>query len=292
MGILNVTPDSFSDGGRWTDPAAAVRHAMDMVDQGADIIDIGGESTRPGSAPVPAGEEIARLEPVLRDLVPSIGVPVSVDTMKTPVAERCISLGIDIVNDVNGLRDAGMAELCAGTGVSAVIMHMNGSPFAMPSAMGGDCKDQIRSFLRERTAAALDAGMGPESIILDPGIGFGLDPRECIDVLEHSSFFSDGYPVLSGSSRKRFLSTLYPGMERDAASALAARAASDSGADIVRVHDVAAARIALERPRRRPRRPSRRSRSPRTGPPCASPTFRGPRSHSCMRRRRTPLRTV
>ena len=112
MGVLNVTPDSFSDGGSWTDPDAAVRHAFEMIDQGADIIDIGGESTRPNAAPVTAVEELSRLEPVLRALIPSVDVPVSVDTMKTAVAERCVSLGAVIVNDVNGLRDDGMMELC------------------------------------------------------------------------------------------------------------------------------------------------------------------------------------
>ncbi len=240
MGILNVTPDSFSDGGSWTDPAAAVRHALDLVDQGADVIDIGGESTRPNSYPVPADEEIRRLEPVLRDLVPSIDVPVSVDTMKTRVASRCIDLGAEIINDVYGLRDDGMAELCASAGVSVVIMHMNGMPRSMPASMGGDFMHDIRDFLRERTSVALDAGIRPDDIILDPGIGFGLDPDENWTVLSSSSFFSDGFPVLSGSSRKRFLLAKFPGMERDEASAEAARIASDSGADLVRVHNVGA----------------------------------------------------
>ncbi len=243
MGILNVTPDSFSDGGRWTDPREAVRHALDMIDQGTDIIDIGGESTRPNSAPVPADEEIARLEPVLRELVPSIDVPVSVDTMKTSVAERCIDLGADIVNDVYGLRDEGMVELCASTGVYAVIMHMNGMPKTMPASMGGDVKERVREFLRERTRVALDAGMSEDRIILDPGIGFGKDPDENMALLKDSVFFSDGYPVLSGSSRKRFLAKWYPDMDRDEASAEAARVAADSGADIVRVHNVEATRL-------------------------------------------------
>ena len=243
MGILNVTPDSFSDGGSWTDPREAVRHALDMIDRGADIIDIGGESTRPNSAPVPADEEIARLEPVLRELIPSISVPVSVDTMKARVAERCIDLGAAMINDVYGLRDEGMAELCASTGVHAVIMHMNGMPKTMPASMGGDVKQQVRDFLRERTQAALDAGMREDRIILDPGIGFGKDPDENMAILRDSAYFSDGYPVLSGSSRKRFLATWFPGMDRDEASAEAARIAADSGADIVRVHNVGATRL-------------------------------------------------
>lgn len=291
MGILNVTPDSFSDGGSWTDPAVAVRHALDMIDQGADIIDIGGESTRPNSEPVSAEEEIRRLEPVLRDLIPSIDVPVSVDTMKTEVAARCIDLGADIINDVYGLRDEGMPELCASAGVSVVIMHMNGMPRTMPASMGDGYMERIRSFLRERTAAALDAGIRPEDIILDPGIGFGLDPDENWDMLTHSSYFSDGYPVLSGSSRKRFLSVKFPGMDRDEASAEAARIASDSGADIVRVHNVALTRLGLGSDRSLSRRPSRSRLIPRTGTPCASRPSPALRSPSCSRRRRTPPRT-
>ena len=239
MGILNVTPDSVSDGGCWADPSVAVRHAMDMIDAGADIIDIGGESTRPNSEPVSADDEIARLEPVLRDLVPSVSVPISVDTMKTRVAERCISMGVDIVNDVYGLRDAGMPELCASAGVHAVIMHMHGMPKSMPVAMQGDFMNEIRDFLRERTEVALDAGIRADHLVMDPGIGFGKDPDQNLEILENSSFFSDGYPVLSGSSRKRFLATKFPGMGRDEASVEAALVASGSGADIVRVHDVA-----------------------------------------------------
>ena len=239
MGILNVTPDSFSDGGTWVDPSVAVRHAFDMVDQGADIIDLGGESTRPFSDPVTAEEEISRLEPVLRDLLPSVDVPVSVDTMKTSVAERCISLGVDIINDVYGLRDEGMLDVCAGSDVAVVIMHMHGMPKTMQSSVMGDgFMDDIRSFLRGRTEAALDAGIPRDRIVLDPGIGFGKSFDQNMEILRNSSFFSDGYPVLMGSSRKRFLSEKFPGLERDDASAEAARISVESGADIVRVHNV------------------------------------------------------
>lgn len=240
MGILNVTPDSFSDGGLWTDPGAAVKHALDMVEQGAGVIDVGAESTRPGAAPVSAEEEIARLLPVLRDLVPCVDVPVSVDTMKTEVAERCIDAGAGIVNDVFGLRCPGMVELCASTGVDVVIMHMNGMPESMPQAMGDGFMEQIRAFLAERAEVAEAAGIPRDSVILDPGIGFGKDPAQNSEILESSSYFScGGHAVLSASSRKRFLSVRYPGMDRDEASALAASAAADSGASIVRVHDVA-----------------------------------------------------
>lgn len=243
MGILNITPDSFSDGGCWTDPGEAVRHAFDMIDQGADIIDIGGESTRPGSDPVPAEEEIRRLEPVLRDLMPSIDVPVSIDTMKASVAERCIELGATIINDVYGLRGEGMLKVCAASDIHVVIMHMNGMPDTMPPAMGPGYMEEIRSFLASRVQAAIDAGIRKDRIILDPGIGFGKDPAQNAEILRSSSYFSDGFPVLSGSSRKRFLSTEFPGMERDDASAEAAYIAYKSGADIVRVHNVERTRL-------------------------------------------------
>lgn len=247
MGILNTTPDSCSDGGLWTDPRAAVRHALDMADQGADIIDIGGESTRPNSQPVTAEEELSRLVPVLRDLAPSVDVPISVDTMKAEVAERCVSLGASIVNDVLGLRGPGMLEVCASSGVHVVIMHMNGEPKTMPAAMEGDFMGGIRSFLAERAEAALEAGIGRDRIVLDPGIGFGKDPDQNMEILESSSYFSLGYPVLSASSRKRFIAVKFPGTDRDEASAEAAVIAARSGADIVRVHDVARTRDALDR---------------------------------------------
>lgn len=292
MGILNVTPDSFSDGGSWTDPDAAVRHAFEMIDQGADVIDVGGESTRPNAAPVTAEEELSRLVPVLRALIPSVDVPVSVDTMKTAVAERCVSLGAGIVNDVNGLRDEGMMELCASTGIHAVVMHMNGAPRTMPAAMGPGFMDEIRAFLRKRAEAALDAGIQRDRLVMDPGIGFGKDPEQNMKILENSAFFSDGFPVLSGSSRKRFLAVGFPEMGRDEASAEAARVAAGSGADIVRVHDVGLTRIRAgwrRAPLRRSRL-SRRPRSPRTGPPSSSRRARASPPRPCTPRCRTPRR--
>ncbi len=239
MGILNVTPDSFSDGGLWTDPDTAVSHALDMVDAGADIIDIGAESTRPGSMPVSAADEISRLEPVLRELGSVLDVPISVDTMKTSVAEKCLSLGADIINDVNGLRDPGMAEVVASAGAYAVIMHMHGTKEVMhDSVMGNGFAQDIRGFLMDRTEVALEAGIPEDRIILDPGIGFGKTTNQNVWILEHSSYFSEGYPVLSGSSRKRFIKATYVDWDVDDASADAACRAYRSGADIVRVHDV------------------------------------------------------
>lgn len=239
MGILNVTPDSFSDGGCWLKPCDAVNHALDLVDQGADIIDIGAESTRPGSSPVSAEEEIARLEPVLKDLLPSIGVPVSIDTMKPLVAERCISLGADIINDVWGLRSEGMARTCADGDASVIIMHMAGTPDTVhTTVMGSDYKEDIRSFLVRQAQVAIDAGVPENKIIVDPGMGFGKTPAQNMDILCHSSDYSCGFPVLMASSRKRFLKEYFSGLDRDEASAAAAYASICSGADIVRVHNV------------------------------------------------------
>lgn len=239
MGILNVTPDSFSDGGMWSEPAKAVEHAFDLVDQGADIIDIGAESTRPGSEPVSAEQEIQRLEPVLRELLPSIDVPVSIDTMKPLVAERCISLGADIINDVWGLRAEGMMDVCSDGGAAVIIMHMAGTPETVHSVdMGPTFREDIRSFLIGQAESAMDAGIPKDKIILDPGMGFGKTPSQNMDILKHSSDYSCGFPVLMASSRKRFLKEYFPSMERDDASAEAASISIRSGADMVRVHNV------------------------------------------------------
>ena len=247
MGILNVTPDSFSDGGMWTDPEDAVRHAVEMVGQGASVIDVGAESTRPGSEPVSAEEELRRLRPVVRRLASELDVPVSVDTMKAEVAEECISLGAEMINDVNGLRAPGMAEVCASAGVHVVIMHVPGPVESVHSGrMGDGFAQEIRDTLRLLTASALDAGIDGSKVILDPGIGFGKTPQQNMWLLTHSSYFSDGYPVLSASSRKRFLAEMFPGMDRDEASVAAAVRAAESGADIVRVHDVAGVARAME----------------------------------------------
>ena len=240
MGILNVTPDSFSDGGKWGSPHLAVEHAFEMADSGADIIDIGAESTRPSASPVSAEEEIARLEPVLKDLVPSLSVPVSVDTMKAAVARRAVELGAEMVNDVYGLRGDGMAEFCAESGVAVVIMHMEGVPGTTHSSvMGDDYMDSIRDFLRGRTESALEAGIRRDRIVLDPGIGFGKTPAQNTVIMRSATFFSEGYPVLIAPSRKRFLAEAFPRMDRDQATYEAVKEAVAWGADMVRVHDVA-----------------------------------------------------
>ena len=246
MGILNVTPDSFSDGGRWDSPRLAVRHALEMADSGADIIDVGAESTRPNASPVSSEEEISRLVPVLRDLVPSLDVPVSVDTMKADVARKAVDLGVEMVNDVYGLRGEGMMELCAESGVAAVIMHMEGSPGTVHSSVMGDgYMDDIRGFLRDRAAAAMEAGVRRDRIVLDPGIGFGKSPAQNAVIMRSATFFSDGFPVLIAPSRKRFLAEAFPGRDRDEATFMAVREAASWGADMVRVHDVAGSVEAL-----------------------------------------------
>lgn len=244
MGILNLTPDSFSDGGMWSGRRAA-EHAFEMVDAGADIIDVGAESTRPGSRRVPADEELRRLLPVLREVAPSCGVPVSVDTMKAEVAAAALDAGAGIVNDVLGLRGEGMMELVASAGVPAVVMHMHGTPETMQlSPMQGDAAPQVSAFFEERTAAALDAGMRAEDIVLDPGVGFGKTCAQNLEVIDCCGKF--GHPVLIGASRKRFLSEAYPGLGRDEATVRVGLRAARAGADILRVHDVASAVRSLE----------------------------------------------
>ena len=246
MGILNVTPDSFSDGGDHY--GSASEHAFRMIDEGADMIDIGGESTRPGFTPVSAEEEIRRIMPVLLELAGSADVPVSVDTRKTEVAEAAIDAGADIINDVYGLRADGMMDLIASSGVAAVIMHMHGDMTTLHSeTMEGDAVAQVIDFLKERKAAAADAGIREDRIILDPGVGFGKSQAQNVSIVESAGRFSLGCPVLIGASRKRFLRTQLPGMSADEATVEMSLRAVRAGANILRVHNVAAVRDALEK---------------------------------------------
>lgn len=174
MGILNLTPDSFSDGGRWNSPDTAVRHALEMVDQGAAIIDVGAESTRPGFEPIPADEEWVRLEPVLRALADSTDALISVDTVKSSVASKALSAGADIINDVNGLQGEGMMEVCADHGCPVVIGHMPADILAVHGTqMGPGYRTEIKEFLDAQCSKALDKGIPEDGIIIDPGVGFG-----------------------------------------------------------------------------------------------------------------------
>lgn len=236
MGILNVTPDSFSDGGRYLS-GNAVEHALKMIDEGADIIDIGGESTRPGSDPVPSETEMERIVPVIKELSSVSDIPISVDTMKSDVAYAALDAGADIINDVNGLRSEGMMDVVSSAGVPVIIMHMKGMPKTMQlEPMEGRVTEPIAQFLKERYEIALDHGI--KDIITDPGVGFGKTSEQNMEIIENSFAFSFGCPVLIGASRKRFLSDMFPGMDSDDATVKISMKALDSGADIVRVHDV------------------------------------------------------
>jgi dihydropteroate synthase len=246
MGIINVTPDSFSDGGRFHDPAAAIVHGLDLVAQGADILDVGGESTRPGAPPVTAPEELDRILPVIRGLV-STGVPVSVDTSKAVVAAAAIEAGASIVNDVTAMRDPDMAAVVADSGAGIVLMHMQGEPRTMQQHPHYD--DVVEDVAAELVAAAeraLAAGVSRGAIVLDPGIGFGKTLSHNLDLLAGgvSRLRTTGYPVLVGASRKSFIGTLLDGLEvseRDIATAAAHVLAIAAGASIIRSHSVVAA---------------------------------------------------
>ncbi len=251
MGILNVTPDSFSDGGRFLDPDRAVAHALRLQDEGADIIDIGGESTRPGAEPVPLEEELRRVIPVLEKLRRKLRIPVSIDTYKAEVAEAAIELGARIVNDVTALRaDPRMGEVVARAGVGLVLMHMRGTPRDMQeNPTYTDVVAEISAFLRERISAALSRGIAPEQIAVDPGIGFGKKLEHNLEILRRlEEFLELGRPVLVGPSRKSFIGEILglPVEERLEGTLAACAVAVVRGADIVRVHDVLPARRAVD----------------------------------------------
>jgi dihydropteroate synthase len=237
MGILNVTPDSFSDGGRFAGVDAPVSHAIAMAAAGCDIVDIGGESTRPGAAPVAAADELARVEPVLRGLAGALAVPISIDTYKANVAARAIELGAIVVNDVWGLqKDPAMAGVIAATGAAVVIMHNRATKDA-----DVDMVADIRRFFDTSLALAARAGVPQERIILDPGIGFAKTSRQNRDALAGISKLKDyRCPILVGASRKAFLGGLSDGSEASLVGTLAVNlAAAASGATVFRVHDVA-----------------------------------------------------
>ena len=251
MGILNVTPDSFSDGGRYPDIESAVARGIEMVGQGASIVDVGGESTRPGAVEVSAAEEMDRVLPVICELRPRVATPISIDTCKAEVARRALDAGADMVNDVSALRfDPGMVGLVAREAVPVVLMHMKGRPRTMQRAPRyDDVVREVAAFLEERVAHAVKNGVAPDRIVVDPGIGFGKDLEHNLALLRHlQALGSLGRPVLVGLSRKSFLgrlegsggSTHPPGgpESRLAGSLAGATAAVLAGAHMVRVHDV------------------------------------------------------
>lgn len=243
MGIVNVTPDSFSDGGQHADTLAAIKHAERLVSEGADILDVGGESTRPGAPTVPADEEWARIEGVLRACL-GLGVPVSVDTCKPAVMRRALDIGVDIVNDVNALQAPGALEAVARHAACGVcLMHMRGSPATMQhEPVYVDPVEEVSGFLAERLAALIDAGVAAERVTLDPGIGFGKLPEHNLALLaRQGELLALGRPLLLGWSRKSTLGHLTGRAvdDRLAASLAAALACVSQGASVVRVHDVA-----------------------------------------------------
>ncbi len=239
MGILNVTPDSFSDGGRFLSKDDALAHAFELIDDGADIIDIGGESTRPGSDPTSLEEELSRVIPVIEELSASSDVPISIDTMKPEVAERSLAAGASIINDICGIRDERMADVVLKNDANVIIMHMHGTPKTLGTdIMGNDFMNEIKGFLDERAAYLIERGLDSRNVILDPGVGFGKDAEQNMRIIMNSGWFSDKYPVLIGPSRKRFLTNNFPDMERDEATLKASDLAVKSGASILRVHNV------------------------------------------------------
>jgi len=250
MAIVNVTPDSFYDGGHHPDVATAVADAMAMVEAGADIIDIGGESTRPGATPVSLGEESARVLPVIRSLRRLTNLPISIDTYKAAVGEAALAEGADIVNDVSALTfDSGMADLVATEKVPVILMHMQGTPATMQvDPHYGDVVAEVRDFLATRVAFALERGIEREKIIIDPGIGFGKTLDHNLALLRGLPALAElGQPLLVGVSRKGFIGKLLDvkAEERLEGSIAAAVAAVLAGAHIVRVHDVKATRNAI-----------------------------------------------
>jgi dihydropteroate synthase len=259
MGIVNVTPDSFSDGGLHADADAAVAHGLELLRQGADLLDVGGESSRPGSQPVPLEEELARVAPVVgacsssrRALASASDAPLSVDTTKAEVARQCLAAGAHIINDITALQgDPEMAEAVRASGAGVVLMHMQGTPATMQRAPSyADVVGEVTAFLEARLQAAADLGIAAEQAVLDPGVGFGKTAEHNLRLLAGLGALRRlGRPVLLGASRKGFLGRLLgrPLEQRLAGSlAVVAYALAHRTAQVVRVHDVAATRDVVE----------------------------------------------
>ena len=249
MGILNVTPDSFSDGGRHNEAEAAIAHARTMLQEGAHIIDVGGESTRPGSDEVSVEEELARTVEVVRVLAAE-GVCVSIDTRHAEVARACVEAGASIINDVSGFRDHAMVEVAASCDAGLVVMHMKGEPKTMQkSPVYDDVVAEVRDYLRDQAKMLEAAGVAPERICIDPGPGFGKTPAQTLEVVRNfHEFVRLGYPVMCAVSRKSFIGWAYNidvADQRDEASAKEALMACELGATVVRVHNVALTRKVL-----------------------------------------------
>ena len=250
MGVLNATPDSFSDGGLFLDPDRAFDHVERMIAEGADLIDVGGESTRPGATPLGVAEEIARVVPLIRKLRPLVSVPISVDTRRVAVARAALAEGADIVNDVSALDDSEMAEVIAETGAAVVLMHMRGTPATMQTDPHyDDVVREVTLHLESRVHRAIGAGIARDRIAVDPGIGFGKTLAHNLTLVSGLQALAVlGRPIVLGVSRKAFLGTLLggaPASERDVATAAACVVGLLRGARIFRVHDVGIVRQAL-----------------------------------------------
>jgi len=250
MGIVNVTPDSFSDGGRFFDAKTAVEHGLRLVAEGADILDIGGESTRPGSMPVDVQEELRRVMPVVEELCKRTNVPVSIDTAKASVAQHAIDAGAEVINDVTALAgDPAMIPLAAETGCAVCAMHIRGKPRTMQdNPVYADVVAEVLEYLRVHRDALLAAGIEQDRIALDPGIGFGKTTEHNLQLLANAWRFHElGCPVLVGHSRKRFLADVSgrADSDRTAGTIGVALSLARQGVQILRVHDVAAVREAL-----------------------------------------------
>lgn len=243
IGVLNITPDSFSDGGHFLDPGAALDQAIRMMEEGADILELGGESTRPGAVPVPADEEIRRIVPVLRDLRPKLTIPIAVDTYKPEVARIVLEEGADIINDVYGVRGEGrLAVEVAEKRAGLVIMHMKGTPQDMQiEPRYDDVVGEVSAFLADRVAFAERVGVNPQSIIVDPGLGFGKRGQDNLSLLRHLAVLHRlGKPIMVGPSRKSLVGDVLklPVEQRQHGTAACVAAAVLQGAAFVRVHEI------------------------------------------------------
>ena len=250
MGILNITPDSFSDGGKFADYERALAHAFEMISAGADILDIGGESTRPGSAPAPLEVEIERVIPIIRAVREKSDIPISIDTNKAEVATQSLEAGADIINDISSLQfDPSMVRVAAESGAPVILMHMLGTPRTMQiNPVYQSVISEITAFLEERMKFAVQNGIERSQIIVDPGIGFGKTVKHNLDIIRNFEFFSCmDRPILLGVSRKRFIGTVLDRaeQERELGTAVVNTLGIAAGAHIVRVHDVAFHREAV-----------------------------------------------
>ena len=250
MGVVNVTPDSFSDGGVFDTTDTAIAHARELIEAGADLIDVGGESTRPGSEPVAASVEVARVVPVI-EVLAAEGAVVSVDTTKAEVASRALAAGAEVVNDVTAGADPDLFPLVAEAGAGLVLMHMQGTPRTMQDEPRyEDVVGEVAAFLLERAHSAVTAGVDPASIVVDPGIGFGKTTDHNLELIRRlGEMVATGWPVMVGASRKGFLGRITGEQDparRDVATAAVTALAVARGVAVIRVHDIASSRQAAE----------------------------------------------